>query len=95
MDEYNSGMDPEVKVYFRKIINSFSIGILWLVSIATSGLFFGLGVVHGKIKWYHLVFYAVALASLGGLVYYYFNVWRKKNGEQQANHTPSSQGNNG
>ena len=56
MDEYNSGMDPEVKRYFRKIINSFSAGLLWLVVIATAGIFFRLGEMGHGIHWYNIVF---------------------------------------
>jgi hypothetical protein len=76
MDEYNSGMDPEVKQYFKKIINSFSVGMLWLISMATLGLFFGLGIIYNYVHWYNILFYAIFLISLGGLVYYLFKTWR-------------------
>jgi hypothetical protein len=75
MDEYNSGMDPEVKIYFRKIMNSFSLGLIWLVTIATLGLFMGLGISHRGIKWYNILFYLFALGSLAGLLYYYKRMW--------------------
>lgn len=78
MDEYDHGMDPEVKRYFRKIINSFSVGMMWLLSIATTGLFFDLGIVREGIRWYNIVFYLIALVSFMALIYYYYRVWSRK-----------------
>jgi hypothetical protein len=78
MDEYNSGMDPEVKRYFRKIINSFSMGLLWLLSIATAGLFFKLGIIYHKFLWYHAVFYILLAVSFILLIMYYYKLWNKK-----------------
>ena len=78
MDEYNTGMDPEVKRYFRKIINSFSVGLMWLLSVATAGLFFSLGIAREGIRWYNIVFYLVAGISFAGLIYYYYKVWSGK-----------------
>ena len=77
MDEYNSGMDPEVKRYFRKIINSFSYGLLWMMSFVTLGLFFGLADVAHGLQWYTIVFYAFAFISFAALIYYYIRLWRK------------------
>ena len=76
MDEYNSGMDPEVKRYFRKIINSFSAGLLWLVVIATAGIFFRLGEMGNGIHWYNIVFYISLIASLFFLLRYYYRLWK-------------------
>jgi len=78
MDEYNSGMDPEIKRYFRRIINSFSVGLLWLIAVSTLGLFFRLGIVNKGPRWYNVIFYLVFLASFILLIRYYYRVWKKK-----------------
>ncbi len=78
MDEYNRGMDPEVKRYFQKIINSFSFGIMWLMTVAIAGLFFHLGLVQNGVRWYNVVFYAFALVSFLALMYYFYKTWSKK-----------------
>jgi hypothetical protein len=78
MDEYNSGMDPEVKKYFRKIINSFSLFLLWMMTVVTAGLYFKLGPVHDGVRWYNVLFYGLFALSLGGLLFYLYRVWRKK-----------------
>jgi hypothetical protein len=77
MDEYDSGMDPEVTKYFRKIINSFSVGLLWLLSIATAGLFFGLGITTNGIHWYNVLFYLLFVLSFALLIRYYYKIWSK------------------
>lgn len=78
MDEYNSGMDPEVKAYFKKIMNSFSMGALWLLSTATLGLFLGLGLSKNGIHWYNILFYIFAVGTLVGVVFYFRRVWRNE-----------------
>jgi len=76
MDEYNSGMDPEIKELFRKVLKSFSWGALWLLSISTLGFFFQLGFVAGGIRWYNILFYLVLITTLFLLVRYYYKVWK-------------------
>ena len=77
MDEYNSGMDPEVKKYFQKIINSFSLALLWLLIVSTAGLYFGLAVVRHGLQWYHIVYYLLSLASLVLLIRYFYRTWKQ------------------
>ena len=76
MDEYNSGMDPEVKKYFRKILNSFSIGAVWWLRVATLGIFFQLAIIKETVRWYNIVFYLVFVSSLFLLVRYYYRAWK-------------------
>ncbi len=78
MDEYSSGMEPEVKRYFKQIINSFFIGALWLMIVMIFGLFFGLGLIDSEIHWYNIVFYLFVCGSLAGFVYFLYRTWRKR-----------------
>lgn len=77
MDEYNSGMDREVKIYFRKIMTSFSAGLFWLLLAVTAGLFFKLGYLNQGWHWYNGLFYGLLLVSFVMLVRFYYRVWRK------------------
>jgi len=54
------------------------VGMMWLLSIATTGLFFDLGIVREGIRWYNIVFYLIALVSFMALIYYYYRVWSSK-----------------
>jgi hypothetical protein len=76
MDEYNSGMDPEMRRYFRKIMSSFSWGAMWLISISTLGIFFQLGFVAEGFKWYNILFYVILIGSLVMLLRYYYKMWK-------------------
>ena len=71
------GFDPEVAKYFKKIINSFSYGFLWLLTIVTSGIYFQLAIINGSIHWYNVVFYICLLLSLLVLLRYYYKIWKE------------------
>jgi hypothetical protein len=79
MDEYNSGMDPEMKQYFRKIINSLSYFILWLIFVLGIGLYFDLGRIVGNIDWINIIYYVLALISFMLLLRYLYRTWTRKN----------------
>jgi hypothetical protein len=80
MDEYNSGMDPEVKQYFRKIINSLFLGVLWLIFVLGIGFFFDLGSIGSHIDIFNIVYYFFALISFIFLIRFYIKTWGKKKG---------------
>ena len=75
--EQQGGMDPEVKRYFRKIINSFSYGLLWLMAMVTAGLFFKLGIIEDGVQWYHFLFYGLVLVTFVLLIRYLYRLWSK------------------
>ena len=62
--------------YFRKIINSFSMGLLWLMVASISGLYFGLALFSDSMHWYNIVFYGCFALSFAGLLWYFYRVWR-------------------
>jgi len=71
------GFDPEVKKYFRKIISSFFLGFLWLLTNVTAGLYFGLGYRSERPFVYTIIFYVFLAGTLGLLLFYYYRLWRK------------------
>lgn len=74
--QYSSGMDPEVKRYFRKIVRTVTWGMIWLMTMATAGIFFRLGFVADGFAWYNIVFYAMLVLSLGLLLRFFYRTWR-------------------
>ena len=78
MDEYDeSGMGPEVKRYFRKIMNSFGAGLLWMLVTGTAGFYFKLAIIRDNIRWYNLFFYGFFLLTLAAVIFYFYKIWRK------------------
>jgi hypothetical protein len=69
------GWDPEVKKYFRKILNTIGYGLLWLMTVLTAGIYFGLAY-HADII-YSIVFYTGFVISFFLLVRYYYRLWKK------------------
>jgi NADH:ubiquinone oxidoreductase subunit 3 (subunit A) len=75
MDEYSSGMEPETKAFLMKVVNSFFVGAIWLLSLSTLGLFFGMAFIYRKIQWYNVVFYVFFLLSFLWIIRYYYRKW--------------------
>jgi FtsH-binding integral membrane protein len=67
------GWDPEVKKYFRKVLNSISLGLLWMMAMVTAGLYFELA--YGK-GIYTIIFYVMLVASLVALLWKYYKMWK-------------------
>lgn len=71
----SGGMEPEVKLYLRKVGYSFFAGLLWLLVNVTLGIYFKLAIIEKGLHWWNIVFYGWFLASIGLLLYYFFKVW--------------------
>ncbi|HEX7903106.1 MAG TPA: hypothetical protein VF487_04435 [Chitinophagaceae bacterium] len=72
------GWDPDVKKYFIKVLNSISMGLLWLMAMVTAGLYFGLAYsAEGRPVIYTIIFYIMLVATLLLLILYYYRTWKK------------------
>lgn len=80
MDEYNSGWDPEVKHYFKKIMKSFSAVVLWLMVMAPLAFFFRLALVDNGWRWTNTVFYVLFTISTAALLWFLAKLWRRSGG---------------
>ena len=77
MDQYDRGVDPEIKKYFRQIVNSVSVGSFWLLILMLFGLYFRFGIVENGLSVGNIVFYIFFLVSLVAYIYFLYKVWRK------------------
>lgn len=71
------GMDPDVKKYLRKILNSLFCGLLWLSLNVLGGLYWGFGSIDRRVSIYNVLFYVWFAISLSALLLYYYRTWRK------------------
>jgi hypothetical protein len=71
------GMEPDVKKYLRKVLNSLFYGLLWLALNVLAGLYWGYGIIDGGLSVYNVLFFTFFTLSLLGLLYYYYCIWRK------------------
>lgn len=67
--------DPDVKRFFVRILNSISMGLLWLLACATAGLYFELG--YGK-GIYTILFYTCMAVSFAFLLMYLIRLWKSR-----------------
>ena len=70
-------MEPDIRVYFKRIVKSIFTGLLWLVSNTTPGIMYDLAFVHKRVTLANFVYYAWFLLSLSLLLWYYVWIWRK------------------
>jgi hypothetical protein len=70
------GWDPDVKKFFIRVLNSISMGLLWMMAMVTAGLYFGLAYPDGKPIIYTILFYVVMVVSLFLLIRYYYKKWK-------------------
>lgn len=72
-----SGWDPEVRNYFRRIINTIGIGLLWLITVVFAGIYHKLAFPGSTPAAYVIIFYTIAVISFFFLLRYYYRLWRK------------------
>lgn len=71
------GMEPEVTKLFRKILNTISYGLIWMIGVATAGIHFQLGWrTDDKPFIFVVIFYIAAIAGLFFLLRYYYRTWK-------------------
>lgn len=73
----SQGWDPDITRYFRKIISSVSVSLLWLLSILTLGLYHGLAYRSDVSVLYIILFYIFFTGTLALLIRYLYRIWSK------------------
>jgi hypothetical protein len=69
--------DPDVKKFFVRIINTISMGLIWLLSAITAGLYFRLAYVDGRPAIWTIIYWVLVLVSLLLLIRYFYKLWKK------------------
>lgn len=71
-----SGMEPDVKKFLSRIINSLSVGLLWLLVNTTIGIKFNFAFFDNRPTIGNYIFYAWFLISLFLLILFYRKKWK-------------------
>lgn len=69
-------MEPDAKKFFSKIINSLSVGLLWLLVNSTVGIAFNFAFFTTRPAIGNYIFYAWFLISLFLLLLFYKKLWK-------------------
>lgn len=68
--------DPQVTKFFRKIINTVSIGLFWLLSAMTAGIYFKLA--YGRPLVYMMIYWTIVVVTLFLLIRYFYKTWKRE-----------------
>ncbi|HMO32778.1 MAG TPA: hypothetical protein PKE63_09630 [Lacibacter sp.] len=71
-----SGIEPEVRDFLKRVLQTVSMGMVFLLLHMTFGLYFNWAFFEGSIRTGNVVYYVIFLASLAGLIYYYYRLWK-------------------
>ena len=70
-------MEPGVREYLLRIVNTLSVGILWMAINSTAGLMYDLAFVHEKITVGNILFYSWFVISLSLFLWWIIRLWSK------------------
>ena len=69
-------MEPDVKAFLLLIIQTLSMGLLWLLINMTAGIYFNLGFFEGSPSIWNFLYYIFFLGSLVLLIMYLRKKWK-------------------
>ena len=73
-----SQLEPEVKDFLKKIIQSVFVGLLWMFANMIMGIFMGWLFISERIRAVNIIFYIFFAASSVVMVLFYYRTWKKK-----------------
>ncbi len=70
-------MEPGVRKYLIRILNTLSVGLLWMILNSTLGIMYDFAFVHDKISTANILFYIWFIVSLVAFLWWVIRLWRK------------------
>jgi hypothetical protein len=69
-------MEPDIKAFLLLIVQTISMGIIWLLINMTAGIYFNLGFFEGAPSLWNILYYIFFLVSLVLLIMYLRKKWK-------------------
>jgi hypothetical protein len=70
-------LEPGVKQYLLRIVNTISLGLLWMAVNSTAGIMYGLAFAEDKVRVGNILFYIGFTVSLTAYLWWVIRIWRK------------------
>ncbi len=70
-------MEPGIKEFFRRLVATISLLVLWMMINLTVGIKYDCAFIEDKVRWYNIVFYCWFLISLVTLIWVCIKIWQK------------------
>lgn len=71
-------MEPEVQEFLKRIMQTISMGLLWMLINMTAGIYFGLAFFDDTPTWKNYIYYVCFIITLVLLLVYFRNKWKGK-----------------
>jgi hypothetical protein len=71
-----SSMEPEVRDFLKRVMQSVFAGLLWLIFNMTLGIYFGLLFVHDRLTIWNILYYLLLGTSMIFLLRFYYRTWK-------------------
>ncbi len=70
-------MEPGIRQYLIRILNTLGIGLLWMGINTTVGIMLGYGIIDGAFRLGNGIFYTWFFLSMGGFIWWIYRIWRE------------------
>lgn len=70
-------MEPKIVIYLKRIVKTISIIIVWFIINARWGITNNCAFFEDKIKTNNIIFYTWFVASLAGVLFWFYKIWNK------------------
>jgi len=70
-------MEPGVREYMLRIVNTMSLGLLWMAINSTAGIMYDLAFINDHLRLGNILFYLWFVASLAVYLWWVIRLWRK------------------
>ncbi len=70
-------MEPDIKDFLTRVMNSLFAGVAWLAINSTFGIMYGFAFPENKISIGNIIFYVWFLGSLAFLIWLCIRIWKK------------------
>jgi NADH:ubiquinone oxidoreductase subunit 3 (subunit A) len=71
-----SEMEPEARDFLKRVMQTVSVGLLFLLLHMTAGIYFNWAFFEAEPRIGNIIYYIIFLASLTALFYYYYKLWK-------------------
>ena len=74
----SNGIEPEVRDFLKRVLQTVSTGMLFLLVNMTFGLYFNWAFYEQQITLGNIIYYCFFISSFTALLYYYHRLWKQR-----------------
>ena len=72
-----SEMEPEAIAFLKRVMQTVSVTMLFLLLHMTAGIYFNWAFFEGSPRIGNIIYYIIFMGSLAGLIYFYYRLWKE------------------